>query len=124
MSETLDSRQLIERLEELEALERSLDPAQDPDASGEGSLDEYEREELEALRELADSGISDWEHGAQLIPDDDFEDYARELAEDMGVVDPDASWPMSYIDWEAAADALRQDYTSVSFQGTDYLVQS
>ena len=54
-----------------------------------------------------------------LIADDDFEEYARELAEDLGLrVD---GWPNSYIDWERAADALRVDYTSVTYDGTDYL---
>src|SRR5438270_149803 len=29
-----------------------------------------------------------------LIAETDFEDYARELAEDIGAIDPRASWPL------------------------------
>lgn len=58
-----------------------------------------------------------------LIADDDFEDYARELAEDIGAA-PSVGWPGSYIDWEAAADALRQDYTTVEYDGTTYQIRS
>jgi hypothetical protein len=55
-----------------------------------------------------------------LIDDVYFEDYARELAEDIGAIDKDASWPNTYIDWEAAATALRQDYTSTEIEGRTY----
>lgn len=50
-----------------------------------------------------------------------FEQYARDLAEETGSYDPSASWPLNCIDWEKAADELRQDYTSVSFGGWAYL---
>jgi len=59
-----------------------------------------------------------------LIPDDEFEDYAQELAEDIGAIDDDAGWPANHIDWEAAADALRMDYTTIAFKGDDYLIRS
>jgi antirestriction protein len=59
-----------------------------------------------------------------MIADGYFVDYARELAEDIGAINPDASWPLSYIDWEAAADALRVDYVTVSYAGDDYLIRA
>lgn len=34
------------------------------------------------------------------------EDYAEELAESIGAINSDASWPNSYIDWERAARDL------------------
>ena len=46
--------------------------------------------------------------------------YARQLAEDIGAVNPDALWPYNYIDWEAAADDLKQDYASIEFDGVTY----
>lgn len=55
-----------------------------------------------------------------LIPEDEFEDYARDLAADIGAIDSDAGWPLSYIDWSAAADALQSDYTPITYQGTTY----
>ena len=61
------------------------------------------------------------------IPESEFEDYARELAEDIGAVpdrrQPD-QWPTYCIDWAYAARELRHDYTPFQFEGIDYLVRS
>jgi hypothetical protein len=59
-----------------------------------------------------------------LIHEDYFTEYAQELAEDIGAIDPSASWPLTCIDWDAAADALKYDYTTVRFDGDDYLIRS
>lgn len=89
-------------------------------------LDEDERHELAALQELAGEadGTPDWTYGETLIRDTYFEDYARELAEDIGAVDPNAGWPAYCIDWERAARELRMDYTAVDFDGVTYWVRS
>jgi antirestriction protein len=52
-------------------------------------------------------------------------EYAQEFAEDIGAVEKDSSggWPGFYIDWEAAAEALQQDYTVVEFRGSTYYVR-
>jgi len=96
------------------------------------ALQEWDEDEdqggaLKALRDLEGEaeGYSDWRHGATLIRDSYFEDYARQTAEDIhgrGVAD--ASWPFDCIDWEKAADALKQDYTCVDFDGVEYWVRS
>jgi hypothetical protein len=52
-----------------------------------------------------------------LIPESEFTDYARELAEDCGMVATDGGWPGRHIDWQAAADELRQDYTEYDYNG-------
>jgi len=124
MAGYLDSRELNERLEELEAIERSLDPEQDESASGEGSLGEEEREELDTLRELRDEVGDEWSYGATLIPEEEFEDYARDFAQGFGAVSDDAAWPCTCIDWKQAAQELAMDYTSVEYDGTTYLVRS
>ena len=100
----IDSRDLIERMEELEARD---------------VLDDEEREEIAAIKEIEDC-VEDWQYGATLILDDHFVEYAQELAEDIGAIDPNAAWPATYIDWNAAADALRMDYTAVELQGYTY----
>ena len=41
---------------------------------------------------------------------DSDEDMAQELAESIGAIDENASWPMSCIDWEQAARELMFDY--------------
>ena len=85
--------------------------------------DGLELKALEALQEEAEGYSPDWKYGASLIADSYFEDYARELAEDIGAIKDDVAWPCTCIDWEKAADELRQDYTSVEFDGVTYLVR-
>jgi len=40
------------------------------------------------------------------------EDFAYQLADDLGVLPKDFQWPTSYIDWGAAARDLMMDYGS------------
>lgn len=84
--------------------------------------DEDAREELAKLRALADEceGYGDWKYGETLIADHYFETYARDLAEDIGAVGKDLPWPACHIDWDAACDALKQDYMSVEYGSTTY----
>jgi len=115
--DSFDSRDVQDRIDELEALE----PDDDPDAE---AMDPDEAEELTELRTLSDdAGTSEWCDGITFIRDDTFEDYARELAEDIGAVSDDAAWPCTCIDWEQAARELQSDYSSVSFGGYDYFYQ-
>jgi antirestriction protein len=111
----IDSRDVIARIEELMALE----------AEGE-TPDEDDAAELKILCELAAEAepySPDWRHGETLIRDSYFEQYAEQLAEDIGAIDPNAKWPLNCIDWEAAADQLRQDYTAVEFDGVTYWIR-
>lgn len=115
-ADVLDSRDIIARIEYLEYLDD--EPATDDNAE--------EREELASLRKLAGEAegyADDWKYGAQLIRDSYFVDYAQELAEDIGALPRDAAWPACHIDWDAAARALQQDYTSVDFGGVTYWVR-
>lgn len=61
----------------------------------------------------------DW-YPVTLIKESYFEDYARELADDIGAVSKDATWPNNCIDWEEAADMLKQDYSSLEIDGETY----
>lgn len=110
--ETIDSREIIERIDELAA------------AQEEGSdFTEEDAAELALLRTLATEGESaspDWPYGATLIRDSYFTDYARELAEDIGAIQSDAGWPAYCIDWDYAARELQVDYTTVDFDGVTY----
>ena len=77
--------------------------------------------QIDALfAELADYAGDSPEDGIELVPDSDFEDYARQLAEDCGMIPEDLGWPLSCIVWERAARELRMDYTLVTFDGEDY----
>lgn len=91
-------------------------------------LDEEEADRLKALAEL-DGELGGMEAYANneptLIPDDEFRDYARELAKDVGYLsDGDNNPLMAYIDWDAWADALKTDYTEVTFDGDTYLIRA
>ena len=82
--------------------------------------------ELEALKALADEAegyAPDWLYGETLIRDSYFETYAQELAEDIGAIKSDATWPNTCIDWKQATRELQQDYTSVDFDGVTYWVR-
>lgn len=59
-----------------------------------------------------------------LVHDDSFEEYAEELAEDLGLLPREHQWPLYAIDWERAANDLRVDYTSITYDGDDYLMRS
>lgn len=126
-----DSRDLQERLEELEGERQSFVDAHEGeeltsehDAASWEEVWEHENEsdaeELKAIQSLADEVGSEWKYGTAIIPDRDFEDHAREMAQDLyGKELRDSQWPFSHIDWEGAAEALKQDYSMTTFQGED-----
>ena len=111
---TIDSRDVIKRIEYLENFLE--DNPEHKDATRELGV-------LKALEDEASGYAADWHHGETLIADSYFEDYARELADDTGATNRDASWPNNHIDWTAAADELKQDYTEVDFDGTAYWIR-
>lgn len=124
----IDSRDVIAQIEALtaerEGLVEEVAEAATTPASERLAEVEDELRALTALQEEAEGYAADWHHGETLIRDSYFEDYARELAEDMhGRALEDANWPMCCIDWERAADLLRQDYTAVEFSGVTYWIR-
>lgn len=139
--DVIDSRDIIERIEELEEEREALTAAiEEADGACTEEIevaelvakealqtwDDYNGAELAALRSLASQAegyADDWRHGATLIRDSYFETYAQELADDIGAVDRNATWPQTCIDWEQAARELQMDYTSVEFGGITYWVR-
>jgi len=98
-----DSRDVTERIEELEAIDSD-------------DRVEYEDEELEELIKFRDEvNSAKWNDGITFINEDYFEDYAREFAEDIGAINRDLNWPANCIDWEQASRELKLDYTEVYF---------
>jgi hypothetical protein len=85
-----------------------------------------EAKELAILEALADEceGCGDWSHGETLIRETYFKDYAQELADDLGVDQSSMQWPYTCIDWDQATRELAMDYTSVDFDGVEYLLRS
>jgi hypothetical protein len=146
-ADIIDSRDVIARIEELEAEREDISSALDDigiEVAGEtdeplsdearAAIDaklsawdaSEDGEELAKLRALAEQceGYGDWDNGEALIRDSYFEQYAEGFADDLGLVNRDARWPANCIDWEKAARELQQDYTQVDFDGVDYWMRS
>lgn len=115
--EMIDIRDLIERFEELET--DSADIAKVPDD---------DKAEFDRIKTLLDDlkgngGDHKWRgawYPLTLILDDYFEDYAKQLAEDIGAIPRDLDWPACHIDWDAAADSLKMDYATVEYSYCTY----
>lgn len=118
----IDSRNVIERIEELEAERDEFESDEEKDAWNESE----EGTELRILLDLAGQGegCADWQYGETLIRDSYFTTYAQELAEDIGAIGKDLAWPGNCIDWEQAASELQQDYSAIDFDGTTFWIRS
>lgn len=125
-AEETDEDEEAEKNEQAEKLNEELEEAKIALlAFDEGDTDEGE--EYRALKSLVDQceGYGDWQHGETLIRDDYFTEYAEVLASDIGDYNPrNVRWPYTCIDWEKAADELKQDYSQVDFDGTTYWMRS
>ena len=109
--QVIDSRDIIERLQELE------DDVE--------NLDESDKEELELLRAVNEDGqnYSDWEHGESLINDSYWVDYVQEMLEDTGDMPKDLPHYI-VIDWESTARNIQYDYVSIDVGGTDFWIRN
>lgn len=129
ISNTDDFINVSEITDRIEALEGELQVlVEEDDTTTDGDTKEEAEEELATLTrwldECAGGGDHEWRgtwYYGTLIHESHFEDYARELAEDIGAINRDAGWPNQYIDWKAAAAALEQDYTHIDLDGEAYL---
>jgi len=119
----------VENCAATEEQQTALDELAEALARAEIDLDAWDgADELKTLEELADElqGLGgdhqwggDWYPG-YLIRDSHFKDYAMELADDIGAIDSNTSWPLTCIDWDQAARELQYDYSSVEFDGVTY----
>jgi len=111
----LDTRDLEDQLVELkDELTEWVDDNRKP-------LDFGKIEELNALIELKDElDCAGWEYGIQMINKTYFQEYAEEFAYDIDAVHEESTWPNNHIDWEAAANELAIDYSSVDYNGETY----
>lgn len=130
----LDSRDVIARRDELaeeqvalvaDAEEATAENAPRAEDARNALIEwrEDNAEELAALEAFISEGSDEWSHGVTLVRESYFEDYAQELAEDIGAIRSDAAWPLTCIDWKRAARELRYDYTGADFAGVTYYYQ-
>ena len=61
----------------------------------------------------------DW-YPVQLIAESYFQEYAQYFSEDCVMVETNARWPMTCIDWEQAARELQMDYSNILIHGSTY----
>ena len=124
-TETIDSRDIIARIDELQAERDTYDGERGEERDPWTAVYPEDAAELAALHKLATEAegyAADWEYGEILIRDDYFTDYAREMLEDCGTIPRDLpSWVK--IDWEATARNVRMDYTAVDFDGVTYWIR-
>lgn len=115
--DVIDSRDVIERIEELHAIatDDDADPSDRTHANNELAV-------LQALQDEAEPYAPDWTYGATLIRDSYFVEYVQELVSDIGGLPRDLP-DYIVIDWKATARNIRQDYFSVDFGGVTYWVR-
>lgn len=109
-SEFIDVRDLAEDLNLINAVycEEPLDP----------SVLEYRREMYALLEASGNSDLWEWGNNEPtLIPESEFVEYAKQLHDDINGNGEMRGWPYTCIDWDKAADELKQDYTTVEFEG-------
>lgn len=131
MDDVIDSRDVIERIEELQTERADLQETLDTCDDGEPTLraniackewDEENGEELRALlalQEEAEGYCPDWTYGARLIRDSYFEQAMDEMIADCYTLPELPSFMTVTLDY----NALQQDYTAVDFDGETYWVR-
>lgn len=120
--EFFDSRDLFERLEELEELEGVINEGEaSPEEIVEWEESEDVYRKLKEFADYAEMNCEDWPHGETFIHEDYFTQYSKELVSDCGYL-PDnlPDWIASNIDWEGVADVLKADYTEYELDGNTY----
>lgn len=132
----IDSRDVIARIEALEAerdaLQETADDKGEDDATRIEALNALEAfdkgedgRELTALQALAKQGEAyapDWEYGETLIRSTYFVEYAEELIKDCDGL-PKELPAYIEIDWETTAENIKVDYTEIDFDGVPYLIR-
>lgn len=118
--DVIDSRDVIERIEELEN-ELSGDYVLD----GAYSLEDIEefKKELETLQRLAEEAeqySADWGYGSTLIRYDYFEEYMDDMIDECYDIPRNLpSFMIITLDYEA----LRMDYSEIEFNGVTYYIR-
>jgi antirestriction protein len=118
-NDVTDSRDVIKRIERVES---DLEQAR---IDGNDTTDlEVELKALEEFAEEASGYAPDWHYGERIIHEDYFTEYAQELSDELSLSDGAmAQWPFTHVDWEAAADELKMDYSVVGFNGIVYYIR-
>ena len=132
----LDIRDIIERFEELEQEREAIAAGceSDDDTNTQGKREELaawdedpDNAEFHTLKELLEElcgrgGDHQWKgdwYPVSLIRDSYFVEAMQELVSDIGDLPRELPSYLE-IDWDKTADNLRQDYSSVEYDGVTY----
>jgi hypothetical protein len=119
-SEVINSREIIERIEELEQQKEEW-------VADQYNLEFPEQDELDELQKLVGQckDCADWEYGETLIREDYFVEYCKDLVKDTGDIPSNLPWYIEdHIDWNGVADELKVDYMEVDFNGNTYYIRA
>lgn len=123
------AEELAEELENL-SVEEHVDIDEESDAlslqlkAASYAVKSWEYDNLDDLKDLNDAIQACEDYGGDtLILDEYFIEYAKEYAMDIGAIDDDMHWPCNCIDWEAAAEELRSNFTVVEIGGCTYYMR-
>lgn len=75
--------------------------------------------EKKQLNEEGNSVFADWADGITLVPEDNFEAFVQEELENVGYFPKDFP-SFIVIDWEATADNMKSNYSTIEVDGTTY----
>ena len=118
----IDSRDIVEYISEQEDYLDSLADEEDTNEEQDEIQAEITmwQDFIEEAEQYTGDKASD---GFQCINENYFVQYAEELASEIGAIQKDAIWPNNHIDWEAAAEELKVDYTEIDINGETFYVR-
>lgn len=137
----MDSRDIIKYLEEIteerNELQDQLDEVLTDDEDNHVLIADI-REELEPLIEEVESlqdfcneadNCADWSYGEAVIHEDYFTEHTKQIIEDCYEMPEgfnNGQWPWNNLemDWEGAAEDLKQDYREIDWDGTTFFVRA
>ena len=120
--DTIDSRDVIDRIKELAALLAAHEKEQGDTTNSKPFENQTELDLLNTLA-LIGLGVSIGYPAFQLVRDSYFKEFAVRLAEEAcDCPGQHGYWPYTCIDWDQAATELQYHYRPFEFNGVKYWV--
>lgn len=125
--DTIDSRDVEKRIDELESERADLESMDDVEKSLDERFKEWDESDegqelkhLTALRDDLEGYCPDWRHGVTLIRESYWVEYCKEYIKDVYSLREVPDILKDNINWEGVAEDLQQDFTSGDFDGVTY----
>lgn len=125
--DVIDSREVIERIEELQDERENLEFMDDEEKTLEERQAEWDESEegeelkhLKALQDELEDYCPDWRFGVTLIRESYFTEYCKDLVKEIDALPSLPQYIESNINWDGVAEYLQADYTSGEFDDVTY----